>query len=486
MVSFFGAPKTLSYYNSTSPIRSNPVLRHGKDHDKDTKSEENGKPEGEPEVEKTRSRRKTKEKDPNEPETETEVNTRLNALLYHTSNETVDLYKQENNSSDLLGRLYYDDYDSDTLSSPDPTSPVMSPSSLSPSSDYFTSRLSHASSSSPSISSTLFGNQTTSALASRSPSATNLRPGIQRIKSFERGVSFDTSTDDHRKSLTFKVKHPQFRFRRNNKTFLAGFNNDLESLKAIEWLFDEMIVHGDTVVILQVLDEKQNSYIDKRRANKGLSKIELLNTHFKKVSLVFEVVIGNPQKLLKKAIDEYSPAMMIIGTRHYGENASSHHKLFLSKQSMSKHFLECALVPVIIVKPTYNHVEMLPHPIESELYFHNLLADIDTTGTYTKDKSKRKTKLHLVNPLSPSSSKSNSHTNIAKLSQTSERTKPASTSKDNQQFAHNNEVEDRGRQHMSRKAENVPKFLLSGSNSRSRSRSSSKPRDFSRIFGSHN
>ena len=126
------------------------------------------------------------------------------------------------------------------------------------------------------------GSQSSSALGSLATPGSRVRPELKRIKSFERGISFDTSTDNHRKSLTFKVKHPHFRFRRNNKTFLAGFNNGLESLKAIEWLFDEMIVHGDTVIILQVLDEKQHESIDKRQANKALNKIELLNTHFKK------------------------------------------------------------------------------------------------------------------------------------------------------------------------------------------------------------
>ena len=49
---------------------------------------------------------------------ETVRNTKLNAELFHTSNDSVELYRQENNSSDLLGRLYYDDYDSDSMTSP--------------------------------------------------------------------------------------------------------------------------------------------------------------------------------------------------------------------------------------------------------------------------------------------------------------------------------------------------------------------------------
>ena len=62
---------------------------------------------------------------------ETVRNTKLNAELFHTSNDSVELYRQENNSSDLLGRLYYDDYDSDSMTSPS-ISGVSSPMPLSP------------------------------------------------------------------------------------------------------------------------------------------------------------------------------------------------------------------------------------------------------------------------------------------------------------------------------------------------------------------
>lgn len=94
------------------------------------------------------------------------------------------------------------------------------------------------------------------------------RPPFLRMKSMERGISFDTSPHGHQKSYTLKAKHPLFKFRRTNKTFLVGYNDDLESTKAIEWLFDEMIINGDTIVVLQVLDEKQHVSIDKSKVQK--------------------------------------------------------------------------------------------------------------------------------------------------------------------------------------------------------------------------
>lgn len=479
---------------------------------------------------------------PEKPETETEHNTRLNALLYHTSNETVDLYRQENNSSDLLGRLYYDDYDSESAV----TSPILSGSVTPSGGELDHSNMIMNSLSLNSINSTLSnhrntkGGRSSSNIASmrashisparsaspsnipgalgshhastsshlsipmssvplRSSSSTNLapirpalakansfdkplRPSLSRLQSsstssFQKGISFDASSDDHRMSITYKVKHPQFKFRRNNKTFLAGFNDDQESFKAIEWLFDEMVIHGDTIIVLQALDEKKYDVIDKAKVNELLSRIEQLNKHVKKVSLVFEVVIGKPQKLLKKAIEEYKPAMMIIGTHNHDKKE---HKSFLSKSSLSKHFLECALVPVIVVNPTYRYVEHLENPITTETFFEDWMKNINYDNLLTKDKTKRSK----LNMLSPTSSRVLTPTSSRVLSPSSSRLLSPSTSRNG---SHTNLLslhEDRGRGDHSKHdgADDDEKDLRSNSSSRSRSRSTSKSRGFAKFF----
>ncbi|KAL7666338.1 UspA domain-containing protein [[Candida] zeylanoides] len=361
-------------------------------------------------------------------ETETEINTRLNALIYHTSDETVDLYRRENDSSDLLGRLYYDDYDSESVTSEvsTPGSEAAAGSAGGTSADYFGGSINAAlmaeghkpvepgragplaalgplgSHSVPNLEALaeLHGRvaspdgrgRWTGGLGARSSSASR-RPAVQRLASFERGVSFDNLSDAHRRSLTFKVKHPQYKFRRNNKTYLTGYSGDEESRRSIEWLFEQMVVHGDTVIVLQVLDEKQHRSIDKARANESLRQIELLNRHGKKVSVVFEVVIGKAQRLLQAAIDEYNPQMMVIGTHTYEDRDGrmhEHHKGFLSKSSMSRHFLECALVPVIVVKPCYEYVERLAEPIDGEEYFARWIARSDLAWTYSREKNARR------------------------------------------------------------------------------------------------
>ena len=304
---------------------------------------------------------------------ETVRNTKLNAELFHTSNDSVELYRQENNSSDLLGRLYYDDYDSDSMTSPSisgvsspmPLSPIMSPSE---SSDQL---------------------------------SVKSRPPFLRMKSMERGISFDISPHGHQKSYTLKAKHPLFKFRRTNKTFLVGYNDDLESTKAIEWLFDEMIINGDTIVVLQVLDEKQHVSIDKSKVQKNLAKIEQINHHFKKVCIIYEAAIGKAKKAIRSAIDEYRPSMMAIGTHHY--DGKEHHRSF-TKSSLSKHILECSLVPIILVKPSYRYVEFLREEVDGPQYFENWIKNIDHIDNRVIRKK--------VPLISPSVSRNSSYTNL--------------------------------------------------------------------------
>lgn len=313
------------------------------------------------------------------PETVTQLNTRLNSLLYHTSDDTVDLYRLENNSLDLLGRIYYDDFD--------------------PTDARAIEGLSSFSGSSTPVPRAVIGQK--------------LRP------SFERGVSFDTLDDTHHLSIILKEKHPEFKFRRNNKTFLVGFSNDSQSLRAVEWTFQEMLIHGDTIVVFHVLDDRYHKSVDPPSAESNLLRLKKLNTHERKISLVYEVVIGRPQKLLKEAIMEYNPAMMIVGTHQEPagtlSNSNSSTNLagsafhrqhsFFGKSSISKYFLQYALVPVIVVKPFYQYHEELQKPINNEKYFLDWLGDIDVSQTY--EKKRRKNRFLLSPQLSRNSSATN-------------------------------------------------------------------------------
>lgn len=370
------------YYASVSPMGSGP--RPQRSRPKDT-SKENLDDDEDVEVKKVYEKEKivkapieddaaeTTEGKESRPETETQLNTRLNSLLYHTSNDSVDLYRLENTSLDLLGRIYYDDYD--------------------PTDSEAMQRISSLTSLSTAI--------------PKNVTSPKIRP------SFERGVSFDTLSDSHHLSIILKEKHPEFRFRRNNKTFLIGFSNDLQSMRAVEWAFQEMVINGDTIVLFQVLDDRNYKVVDRKDAEAVVEKVKKLNVHQRKISLVYEVVIGRPQKLLKQAILEYNPAMMVVGTHQEPLSTSnsstslssaSHHMPFFGKSSISKYFLQYALVPVIVVKPNYQYEEALPKPIDSQTYFQDWLAGIDISLSF--EKKKKKNRLTLLSPLTSRNSSS--------------------------------------------------------------------------------
>ncbi|CAI5760092.1 unnamed protein product [Candida verbasci] len=336
---------------------------------------------------------KSTEEEEEEEETETQKNTRFNSNLYNQSTESINLYKLENDSSDLLGRLYYDDYDSSTaLNSPmasTSTSPMLSP--VQDDEFHFTPIQQEARPFTP-----------IQQEARPFIPIQHERPNMPRLKSFERGISFDTTPHGTSKSLTLKVKSPNFKFRRNNKTWLVGYNNDFESQKAIEWLFDEMVINGDTIIILQVLDSRYHTTIEKLKGESNLELFERLNVHNKKVSLIFEIVVGKALKNLKKAISEYNPSMMVIGTHHFKEKE----RKFMNS-SLSKHFLECALVPVIIVKPNYKYIEYLNKPIDKDTYFETWVKKI---GELNHDEVVTRHKRSGF--LSPNLSRNSSYTNL--------------------------------------------------------------------------
>lgn len=455
-------PKTKGYYYPSAATFVGGPRAH--QNHKDTQDNANMEPDEDVEsvtkkvYDKEKAVHVPKENLDGEPETETELNTRLNALLYHTSNDSIDLYRLENNSLDLLGRMYYDDYDINDKGTVERVSSLTS--------------MQQMMAQPPSIS------QVTSGTASPALAKDNRERKHRPL--FERGVSFDTLDDSHHQSITLKVKHPGFKFRRNNKTYLIGFRNDAESLRAVEWAFQEMVIHGDTIIVLQVLDDKSYKFVDPVLAEMVLEKLEKLNTYNRKISMVYEVVIGRPQKLLKLAIEEYKPAMMIVGTHQYGQvsiptskstanlinlshglqpHAHSHFP-FLSKASISKYFLMYALVPVILVKPFYQHQERLKIPIDSEKYFEDLVANIDVT--HTREKKKKS----ILGFRSPSSSRNTSSTNLTALA-----------------------LEDRGRSSESNSftigsrdsSQSSESRLNSQSNSRSHSRSLSQSRSSSRL-----
>lgn len=451
---FFAPPSKANYYSKDSPIRSHPDLTRRRSPQREPETPDEP-PKEEKKVPKVRNRERF---DPT-----TSKNTRFNSLIYHTSNDSVDLYAKENDSSDLLGRIYYDDFDSES-STPMVsvnTTPLISPSGSVIGNDYFSRPVISPNKSASTTNLRLHVGSNHHSAAS-TPHGGGLAAVDEKLRDhskLSRGVTFDTSTNIERISLTLKAKHPKFKFRRNNKTYFVGYSKDNESLKALEWLFDEMLINGDTVVIIQALDEKLHHDIDRDACNKELEVFQDLNVHDKKIAMVYEIVIGKPQRSIQRAIDEYAPQMMVMGL-HVDEREL---KGLFAKTTISKYFLQYALVPVIVVKPNHGHVIFLDKPIDNEDYFKNWLGDIDISDTFNKDKDRKKKKRPGKSPLN---SRSSSLLSLPTLS------------------------EERGRPRAVETTEGTkPRFLISGSRSpsasrepRSDSKSSQKKSSLSKFF----
>ena len=300
-----------------------------------------------------------KSKIPQFMDSETKSNTQINALIYDTSSST---------SQEDLEKKSALEFANDKK----PTSPMSDlGNTRGPKSNYFASKLGVGSASSPSASGLRIDKMT---------------PRPVRPQALKRGVSFDTcSSENRQQSLTLKRKHPDFHFRRNNKTFLAGLKYTENSMRALEWVIEEMAVDGDTVVVLHVLHEKAYSYIDKKQAAREMKMLESLNKSGKKISIIYEVAIGRPRLLLKLAIEEYSPSMMVIGSSQ-NEGKSNFFYNFthgsLSRPSFRQYFLEYGTVPLIIVKLNYHLHEPLLTSINSPYYFQECLKNIDTNAIH--------------------------------------------------------------------------------------------------------
>lgn len=291
---------------------------------------------------------------------ETKSNTQINALMYDTNSST-----SQEDQEDLKSKSAIEF--SNGRKSTSPSSDLGNASG--PRSHYFASKLAVGSASSPSA---------------RGLPNDKSAPKPIRPQALKRGVSFDTcSSENRQQSLTLKKKHPDFCFRRNNKTFLAGLKYTKNSMRALEWVIEEMAVDGDTVVVLHVLHEKANTHIDKKRASREMKMLESLNKSGKKISIIYEVAIGRPRFQLKLAIEEYCPSMMVIGS---SENEGKSNFLYnfthgsLSRPSFRRYFLEYGMVPVIIVKLNYHLQQPLRKPIDSPYYFQEWLKSIDTNA----------------------------------------------------------------------------------------------------------
>ncbi|KAG7815746.1 hypothetical protein KL942_005148 [Ogataea angusta] len=205
------------------------------------------------------------------------------------------------------------------------------------------------------------------------------RPPLKGSGSFHRGISFEnmgnSQLDYEKMQFILTTKHRDFHFDRVSRTFMCGYDDNECSLLALKWTIDEMVSDGDTLVCLRVLSKEdaagdyQRDY--KKEGEKVLEEIARLNFKDKKIKIVLELKVGKVPEMITKAITEYDPVILIVGT--HGTQKTGFRAIIGSK-SMSKYCLQYAQVPVVVVGPLC-HMQKPKLDLSSETVYADALRN---------------------------------------------------------------------------------------------------------------
>ncbi|KIW08227.1 uncharacterized protein PV09_01155 [Verruconis gallopava] len=177
---------------------------------------------------------------------------------------------------------------------------------------------------------------------------------------FRSRVSFDTFEIPDKKeeptteppSFTLNSKHKDYEYNKRSRTFLCGLDSNDYSEYALEWLIDELVDDGDEVVCLRVLDpevakDRLPASRYREEAEMVMRSIEKKNHENKAINLILEFSVGKVERVIKRMIEFYEPAILIVGTR--GRSLGGFQGLLPG--SISKFCLQNSAVPVIVVRP---------------------------------------------------------------------------------------------------------------------------------------
>lgn len=151
------------------------------------------------------------------------------------------------------------------------------------------------------------------------------------------------------------MKHQDYAFSRQSRTFLCGLDQNEYSASALEWLIDTLADDGDEIIALRVLDPRsrmaeegqESEQIYRQEARKIMDEIVEKNDEDKAISIVVELSVGKVQTTIEKMIHMYQPDSLIVGTRGRALNGISS----ILPGSISKWCLQNSPVPVIVVRP---------------------------------------------------------------------------------------------------------------------------------------
>lgn len=167
-------------------------------------------------------------------------------------------------------------------------------------------------------------------------------------------VAFDTFDNKNATdfSLTLQSKHEDYQYTRLSRTFLCGTDKNKYSENAVTWLLEQLVEDGDEIVCLRVLDPYSSlSSSDEKayraEAHSFLEHIMTKNTKDKKISLILEFTLGSVESMIKRMIQIYEPAVLVVGTK--GRSREGFKGLLPG--SVSKWCLQHSPIPVVVVKP---------------------------------------------------------------------------------------------------------------------------------------
>ncbi|QPG73135.1 hypothetical protein FOA43_000441 [Brettanomyces nanus] len=179
--------------------------------------------------------------------------------------------------------------------------------------------------------------------------------GTDNAVNFHRGVTLDTfNTTAHDLSkyqITLTLRHKDYKYTKSARTLICTYDEKQMSLAALRWTMKEMVSDFDTLVVFSVLDPELDMALvrknHRQRAEHLLNQILQLNERDQKIKIVLEFKVGNVQYMVSKAMRDYDPTFLIVGTNG---NEKTGFKSLIAPKSMSKSFLQLAKMPVISLR----------------------------------------------------------------------------------------------------------------------------------------
>lgn len=234
--------------------------------------------------------------------------------------------------------------------------------------------------------------------------ATPTIPVIQQPEDYVRGVSFDTMTDQDQPdfSFTLRGKNQGYQRTRRSRTFMVATDLANYSDYALDWAIENIIDHGDEIIVLRVLtvDMSENrpnlramlrheQLQSKETASVVMNKIMAAGGPDVKISAVIEFVIGKVQETIQNMISVYQPSMLIVGTRGISELKG----MFIN--SVSKYCLQHSPVPVVVVRPENKVKKQKEKKSKKSNRFsgmfrvnsHSSVSSLNSKGSDTSDSS---------------------------------------------------------------------------------------------------